>query len=78
MREFILSSEDLNEEKIWIVKLLYLSGLVETRIEARRMISQGFVSVDGKFFLDINEDITVRDGMVIGVGRFNFCKIRIL
>jgi ribosomal protein S4 len=32
--------------------------------EARRLISQGFVTVDGQRFLDVNEHIDVKDGMI--------------
>ena len=77
MEEFILSSEDLTDGKIWLVRLVYLSSLVETPAEARRLISQGFVTIDGQRFLDVNEHISVRDGMTLGVGRFSFCKIKI-
>ncbi len=78
MEEFILSPEDLTDGKIWLVKLVYLSSLVETPAEARRLISQGFVTVDGQRFLNVNEHIAVKDGMTLGVGRFSFCKIKIL
>ncbi|HPZ10680.1 MAG TPA: S4 domain-containing protein, partial [Candidatus Eremiobacteraeota bacterium] len=64
--------------KIWIVKLLYLSSLVETRLEARRLISQGEVTVDRERMLDVNAEVVIKDGTILKVGKFSFCKIKII
>ena len=75
MTECILSSEDLTDEKIWCVKLVYLSGLVETKIEARRLISQGAVSLNGERVMDVNEHVILKSGAVLKIGQFLACKI---
>jgi len=78
MIDFIFSSEDLKDGKIWAVKLVDLSGLVESKLEARRLISQGAVVIDGKRIMDVNEDIEVKDGMIIKLGEVLSCKIRLV
>ena len=78
MREFILSKEDLKNDEIWIVQLVYLSGLVETRLEARRMVSQGAITVNGQVFMDINRNIKAEDGMIIGAGKLSFVRLKLM
>jgi tyrosyl-tRNA synthetase len=78
MLDFIFSSEDLKDGKIWAVKLVDLSGLVESKLEARRLISQGVVVIDGKRIMDVNEDIEVKDGMIIKLGEMLSCKINLV
>ncbi|MCK4359811.1 MAG: tyrosine--tRNA ligase [Candidatus Cloacimonetes bacterium] len=64
-----------SQNEIWIVKLLSNSGLVTSNGEARRMIKQGAVSVNGKKIDDIELNIKIEDSMVIKVGKRRFCKI---
>jgi tyrosyl-tRNA synthetase len=45
--------------------------------EAKRMIKQGGVKIDGEKVTDPNEQITPEDGMVIQVGKRKFAKIKI-
>ena len=61
-------------EKIWIVRLLRDSGLAPTNSEARRLISQGAVSIDGQRISDPNLDLDLRGGEVLKVGR-RFVKL---
>lgn len=72
MEEYVLH---WNDEKIWIVKLLTLTGLASSGSEARRLIKGGAVSVDGERIMDINIEIPVRD-MVLRVGKKRFLRIR--
>ncbi|MDR5695488.1 MAG: tyrosine--tRNA ligase, partial [Armatimonadota bacterium] len=75
--EVFLEADDLEGGRIWIVKLLVLAGLVESNSEAKRLISQGGVSVDGRRITDIDTDLVVTDGMVVRVGKRRFARIRL-
>lgn len=77
IKEFTLAKSDLKEGKIWIAKLLSLTGLAASNSEARRLITQGGLKIDGKKFADAEAEITVTDGMVIQFGKRNFIKLRL-
>jgi tyrosyl-tRNA synthetase len=61
---------------IWIVKLLVEAGAVKTNSDARRMIQQGGVHLDDQKVLAADAEITVRDGMILKVGKRTFVKLR--
>jgi len=64
-------------EPIMISKLVVASDLVISSSEAKRMIRQSAVSIDGEKINDPNAEITPRDGMVIQVGKRKFAKLTI-
>ncbi len=57
--------------------LLTACKLVETSGEAKRMVQQGGVSIDGQKATDANAEVTPRDGMVIQVGKRRFARLRV-
>ena len=63
------------EDKIWIVKLLTDAGLTSSNGEARRMIKQGAVSIDGEKITDENMSYHFTEDKVIKVGKRKFKKI---
>ncbi|MCX7845132.1 MAG: tyrosine--tRNA ligase [Dictyoglomaceae bacterium] len=65
----------LNEKKIWIVKLLNLVGAVKSNSEARRLISQGAVEIDGERILDINLELNVEKPVILRVGKYFFRRL---
>ncbi|MCM8805474.1 MAG: tyrosine--tRNA ligase [Candidatus Omnitrophica bacterium] len=67
----------LGGKKANIVDVLFLSGLVPSKSEAKRMVIQNAVKVDGKSITDVNQDIEP-DGKVIKVGKRKFGKIKIV
>ncbi|MBC8525314.1 MAG: tyrosine--tRNA ligase [Candidatus Cloacimonetes bacterium] len=71
--EMPIHETTLNE--IWIVKLLSDAGLVKSNGEARRMIQQGAVSVNGNRISAVDINLKIVDGMVIKIGKRRFCKI---
>jgi tyrosyl-tRNA synthetase len=77
IEEFALAKSDLKEGKIWIAKLLSLAGLAASNSEARRLIIQGGLKIDGKKFTDIEAEVTVSDGMVLQSGKRNFVRVRL-
>ena len=60
---------------IWILFLLTDSGLTSSNSEARRLIQQGGVSIDGAKVRNTDEQIKPKDGMIVKVGKRGFRKI---
>ena len=75
MKALILKKDNLKEGKIWLIKLIVLSGLANSKSEARRLIEQGGVKINGEKVDDPNLDLTVTEGMVIKIGKLNFVKL---
>jgi tyrosyl-tRNA synthetase len=70
-----LPSNESQNHKIWIVKLLVDHGFASTNGEARRLISQGGVSIDNEKYTDPAQEISLQDDMVLKVGKRRFAKI---
>ena len=64
------------EGRIGIIQLLAEAGLVPSRNEARRMVEQGAVSVDGVRIADQNAAIDITAGVVVRVGKRGFRRVR--
>jgi len=73
--EVILSPGDLTNGRLWIVQLVVRAGMAESNSQARRLVSQGAVRIDGEKVTDPDLDFPVRDGMVLRVGKRNFARI---
>ncbi len=58
-----------------IIDLLELCKLVETRSEAKRLIKEGGVKINGERVSDPNVSIRLEKGMIIQVGKRRFAKI---
>lgn len=65
----------MTEEKMKLIELLTSTNLAESNSNARRLIEQGAVSVDGKKLMNVNEVMDIVDGMVFKVGKRKFLKI---
>jgi len=63
---------------IAVSKLLLHCGLVSSGSEAKRMIRQSAVSVDGRKLHEPNTEITPKDGMVIRVGKRRFARLKVV
>jgi len=62
---------------ISVKQLLLICKLVETGGEAKRMVQQDAVSIDGNKISDPNIEINPKSGMVIQVGKRKFVKIKV-
>jgi len=71
--------EDIPEFKLSgernVIDLLELCKLVESRAEAKRLIQQGGLKIDGKAITDISKTIHLKSGIVIQAGKRRFAKI---
>ncbi len=63
-------------EVIWLPKLLHEAGLVSSTSDARRMIKQNAVSVDGEKISNPQTDITAEGQLLLKVGKRRFCQVR--
>lgn len=64
------------KENVWLVKFVVDRGLVQSSSQARRMIKQGAITIDGEKVLDENITIDLSQPSVIKVGKRNFLKIQ--
>ena len=67
--EFSLNEEDL------IVNVIFDAGILQSKGEARRMIRQGAVKLDGGSITDIQATITPSGEQILKVGKRRFLKV---
>lgn len=73
-----LSADDLTDGEIGILDLLAKADLVSSKSEARRLIKQNGISVDGKKVPDIDLKVTedaLKDGITVKKGKKVFKKV---
>jgi tyrosyl-tRNA synthetase len=76
VQEVLIAATELREGKIWIMKLLQKTGVPKSNSEARRLIEQGSVYLDGERINEINLDVPLREGSFLKVGKKAFFKIK--
>ena len=64
------------EEDDLLVNIIADSGLLNSKSEARRMIKQSAVKIDGETVTDIHHKITTSDSFILKVGKRKFLKVR--
>ncbi|HEX9658141.1 MAG TPA: tyrosine--tRNA ligase [Bacteroidota bacterium] len=69
-------SLDIENGGIGIIKLLTTTKMVSSNGEARRMIEQGGVSIDGKRIDDQHTTLTINDSIVLKVGKRKFLRVK--
>jgi tyrosyl-tRNA synthetase len=67
--------EYLIDKPIGIIDLIYQSGLAPSKNEARRLILQGAVSIDGEKITDLN--YIVKKSGILKVGKRRFLRIKL-
>jgi len=72
-----LGSSDLDDGKIWIAKLIVACGFAKGNGEARRLVIQGGVSLDGEKVTDAGLDWVPQSGTVLKVGKRRFARIEV-
>ncbi len=72
MPEIILSSDNKK-----IIDLLVETKLVSSKGEARRLIEQGGIRVNEVVISDVNEDVDIKDGLIIQRGKRQFVRIKL-
>lgn len=72
MPDFVLSD---GARAIGVVTLLVASGSAASNSEARRLIGQGGVQIDGEKITDINAQITVESARILKAGKLRYVRI---
>lgn len=78
MPELVLVPADLQDGAVWIAKLLVRAGMAASNSEARRLVQQGAVTVDGEKVRDPQANIAPVDGQVLRAGKLKFARLRVL
>ncbi len=66
---------DLEDGRIWIVRLVRDCGGASSNAEARRLIRQGAVRVNDEKIQDETENVAISDGDIVQVGKRTFAKV---
>jgi tyrosyl-tRNA synthetase len=76
--EVVIIPDELQEERIWVPRLLVLCGLASSTSEGRRLMSQKGIKVDEKVMEDTELELAASelDGLIIQKGKRHFRKIR--
>jgi tyrosyl-tRNA synthetase len=64
-----------NKREINILDLIILVNFAPSKGEARRLLTQGGVSIDGEKISDVQSSISVKPGMILKVGKRKFIKL---
>ncbi|MCL4514695.1 MAG: tyrosine--tRNA ligase [Firmicutes bacterium] len=67
--------DELDGGRAWIVKLLALAGLAGSNGEARRLINQGGVRLDGQVVSDVDFQVEIGAGRVLQAGKRHFARV---
>ncbi len=73
--EFKVPPSLMKEGKVWMVALLVEAGLSPSKAQARRLIVQGAVDLDGQRLTDPEASLTLRPGSILKVGKRHFLKV---
>ncbi len=60
---------------IWVVKLLTETGLASSGGDARRLIAQGGVTLDGTRISDVDARLKLNGGEILRVGKRRFARL---
>lgn len=60
-----------------ILDLIFKSGLASSKSQAKRLVLEKGVKIDGKLKTDWQEKIKIRDGLILQVGKRKFVKIKL-
>ncbi|MGB9867318.1 MAG: tyrosine--tRNA ligase [Bacillota bacterium] len=72
-----IAPEQLRDGKMSIVALLTFAGMAPSNSEARRLIAQGGVRLDGLKVCDDKAMVEVREGMLVKVGKRKFARLTV-
>jgi len=77
MPDMPVRDADRSDGCMSIIKLLRMAGFANSNSEARRLITQGAVKLDGEKVTDVEATPELLDGQVLQVGRRRFARIRL-
>lgn len=77
MENLLIPASELEENKIWVAKLVKMTRLLRSTGEVLRMIEQGGIRINHKKMTKSNKDVEIKDGDILRVGKLNFYRIKI-
>lgn len=75
--EAVIAASDLTDGTVSLTKILVLAGLAVSNSEARRLVQQGGVSLDGVRLEDERAEISVRSGQILKVGKRRYVRLEL-
>jgi len=63
------------KDRMKLIEIMTTGNLADSNSNARRLIEQGAVKIDGKKITDVNLEIEIINGMIFKVGKKNFLKL---
>jgi tyrosyl-tRNA synthetase len=75
MPDVRVGAGDLEDGRIWIVRLISLAGFAASNGEARRLVKQGAVSLDGEKVKDEKANVPLAGGETLRVGKRKFARV---
>ena len=70
-----LDPAHIKDGKVWIVHLVTGAGFAASSSDARRLIRQGGVTLDGERLTDTNAQLLLTPGQILKVGKRRFARI---
>ncbi len=78
MPEYAITDELREKDgKVWIIKLITSAGMASSNSEAKRLVKQGAVTLDGERIDDFEAHLALKDGQVLKVGKRRFARVRV-
>ena len=78
IEEYKVPHGKFSNGKIWIIELITLVGFASSGSDARRLIKQGAVSIDGEKVTAESLELELDKEFILRVGRHRFKKITVL
>ncbi|MHC4472019.1 MAG: tyrosine--tRNA ligase [Planctomycetota bacterium] len=75
MPEVRVPAAEVEDGRVWIVKLVTLAGFASSGSEARRLVAQGGVSIDGEKVEDVDAKVELAGGETLRVGKRRFGRV---
>ena len=75
--EFKLSADELEDGTIWICKLATLSGLTKSNGEARRLVKNRGLRLNGEQVADANVQVSLDEPVVLQKGKDTFVRVKL-
>ena len=73
--EVIIPPSSLTDGKVWIAHLIQQAGFAKSSSEARRLVQQGGVRLNGDKITDPALEVSLRDETILQVGKRRFAKL---
>ncbi|MHB8995056.1 MAG: tyrosine--tRNA ligase [Armatimonadota bacterium] len=77
MPDILVNRAEFEGDSIWLVKVLIAAEFAKSNGEARRLVKQGGVKVDGQTVTDEMAQVTLKGGEVVQVGKRRVGRVEI-